>query len=234
MELNINNNINIDSNCKSNGIIQNFINELSDFLEDKVNISNEMKDLSIIDRVQEEQKVTVEYRDKMLLERSNILNNYAKQSLDKGTMYYIYSNDFDNNSIYNLCICEEAKSHNVIQVDRKDLPNGTGVDSALRIENGKYILDVEATYEISKQTKNMIDRLLEEQTKYLNSKRIEGHIYEVGEKEIDRVWLFDITKNDANGIEGIEEIEFSMNLLNEVTEGDKVEYINGRYQMYNK
>lgn len=228
MELNINNNINIDSNNKENEAISNFIKELSDFLEDKINKSNE--ELSMLDKVQKNKKVTVEYRDKMLIERSNVLNNYAKQTLENGTMYYIYSKDYENDNIYNLCICEDEKSHDVIQVDKKDLPNGAGKDSALRIENGKYVLDMEATIEVSKQLKDMIDRLLEEQTKYLKSNRIEGHIYEVGEKEIDRVWLYDITKNDKNGIEAIEEIEFPMDLLNEVTEGDKVEYINGKYQ----
>ena len=50
MELNINNNINIDSNNKENEVISNFIKELSDFLEDEINISNENKNLSMIDK----------------------------------------------------------------------------------------------------------------------------------------------------------------------------------------
>jgi len=155
MELNINNNISIDNNSKDAGGISNFIEELSDFLEDKINIKHEESTLSMLDIVQEEQKVTVEYRDKMLLERSDILNNYVKETIDKGTMYYIYSKDLENDNIYNLCICEDGKSHDVIQVDNKDLPSGAGIDSALRIENGKYILDVEANQEISKRTKEM-------------------------------------------------------------------------------
>ena len=36
------------------------------------------------------EKMTTEYRDKMLLERNEILQKYAENTLDKSDMYYIY------------------------------------------------------------------------------------------------------------------------------------------------
>ena len=77
----------------------------------------------------------------------------------------------------------------------------------------------------------MVNKLLKEQEKYLQSNRLEGHIYEVGEIESDRVWLYDLTKNSVNGIEAFEEINFPLELINKVTEGTKVIYKNGNYKI---
>ena len=63
----------------------------------------------------------------------------------------------------------------------------------------------------------------------LENKRIEGHIYEVGEKYSGRVWLYDISDNINAGKEGIEEIEFSNELYEDIKEGDKVIYQDGDY-----
>lgn len=231
MDLNIFNSLNI--NNKGNDIIQGFIKELSEFLEKNITKNNLLntngKELSMIEQIQKNQKVTVKYRDKMIIERRNILNNYAKETYEKGTMYFIYDKNSRKENTYNVCICEEGKGHEIIEINKKDLPKEAEIDSVLRIENGKYVLDMEATEQISKKMTEMIDKLLQEQKQYLENNRIEGHIYEVGEKENDRVWLYDITKDVG---EGIEEINFPLELLNKVTEGTKLKYENGNYQIY--
>ena len=56
-------------------------------------------------------KLTTIYRDKMNVEKMRILNDYSNQTINKGTMYYIYSQSSEN---YNLYICEEGKSHEII------------------------------------------------------------------------------------------------------------------------
>ena len=71
----------------------------------------------------------------------------------------------------------------------------------------------------------------EEQEKYLQSNRLEGHTYEVGEVENDRVWLYDITQNSGSGIEAFEEINFPVELLNKVTEGTTIIYRKGTYEI---
>lgn len=80
---------------------------------------------------------------------------------------------------------------------------------------------------MEEEIRNMTDSLLEEQSRYLESKRIDGHIYEMSEKTSDRVWLFDITNNST---EGIEEIDFPERLLKESKEGDLFIYKNGEYK----
>ena len=224
MELNIFNiNLNIDN--KDREEVSEFIKELSDYLE-----NNNERQASILDQVQNSEKVTVMYRDKMYIERNKILNNYAKENKDKGALYYIYNKVHDTDA-YLLSICEEDKSNIVIELKEEELPEGVSVDTVLRQKNGKYIVDTRATFIVRKQTEEMVNKLLNEQEKYLQSNRLEGHIYEVGEIEEDRIWLYDVTKNDENGIEAFEEIEFPLELLNQVTEGTKVIYQNGNYEL---
>ena len=225
MELNIFN-INLNINNKNREEVSEFIKELSDYLE-----KENQTQVSILEQVQNSEKVTVMYRDKMYIERNKILNNYAKENQDNDTMYYVYNKDLDADT-YQLSICKEDKSNRVIEAKKEELPEGVGVDTVLRKENGKYIVDTRATFIIKKQTEEMVNKLLEEQEKYLQSNRLEGHIYEVGEIEHDRVWLYDITKNDVNGIEALEEIEFPLELLNKINEGNIVTYRNGSYRIY--
>ena len=224
MELNIFN-INLNMDNKNREEVSDFIKELSDYLE-----NDNDRQVSILEQVQKSEKVTVMYRDKINIERNKILNNYAKENKDKGVLYYIYNKVQDTDN-YLLSICEENKSNVVIEVNEKKLPKGISVDTVLRQENGKYIVDTRATFIVRKQIEKMVNKLLKEQEQYLQSNRVEGHIYEVGEVERDRVWLYDITKNDVNGIEAFEEIQFPLELINKVTEGTKVIYRNGNYEI---
>ena len=224
MELNIFN-INLNMDNKNREEVSEFIKELSDYLE-----KNNEKEISILEQVQNSEKVTVMYRDKMFIERNKIINKYAKENQDNGTMYYIYNKNLETDT-YLLSICEEDKSNIVIEANKEELPEGVSLDTVLRQENGKYIVDTRATITVRKQIEEMVNKLLKEQERYLQSNRLEGHIYEVGEIESDIVWLYDITKNSVNGIEAFEEIEFPLELINKVTEGTKVIYRNGIYEI---
>lgn len=224
MDLNLFNKL--ENNNKNDNLVDEFLNELNNFIEknfSKNDFSN--SNISILEQVQKEQKITAMFRDKMYIERNNILNNYASKTSDKGEMYYIYSVD----EKYNLFKCEEGESHNIIEVDKEEIPSEAKIDSALRIKDEKYVIDEEATKCILEEISEMIDKLLKEQDEYLDSNRIEGHIYEVGEIEKDRVWLYDTSLDDTNGVDAIEEINFPQDLLDKVTEGEMVKYENGEY-----
>ena len=177
----------------------------------------------------DENKIISNYRDKMLLERAKILNNYANKTINEGEMFYIYSKNSKLEDYYNLCICKEGESHTVIEVNRENLPDGAEIGSVLRKIGDSYILDRKASIEITDQINNMKSKILEEQAEYLESKRIEGHIYEISENNGDRAWLFDITSGSS---EGVEEIDFPTELLTDGKEGDLYIYKNGEYQKY--
>ena len=91
-------------------------------------------------------------------------------------------------------------------------------------------MDKESTEKLSIKIDEMINKLLEEQENYLQEYRIEGHIYKVDEKEDDRLWLIDITKNNN---EAIEEIKISEEILNKINAGDKLKFENEEYKMLN-
>jgi len=167
-----------------------------------------------------EKKLTISYRDKMRIERMRILNNYAKQTSDKGAMYFVYS----KGSTYNLCLCEEDKIHEVIEL--QELPLDADVNSVLREQDGNYILDEISTKEVDELLTNKLNELLEQQSQELKQYRIEGHLYEVSENPGDRLWLIDLTKDDG---ECFEEIEISIEILNEAAEGNVLQYKNGEY-----
>lgn len=219
MRLDLSNNI--DNNTK---FIQDFLKELQDYLEKEVNIP-------LINPTHNENKIITEFRDKMYIERSEILNDYAKQTSNRGEMYYIYDKNSKLQDGYNLCICKEENSHTIIEGNSNILPKGATIGSVLRKFEGNYILDNEATKDISERIEKMKDELLEKQTEFLNSKRVEGHIYEVSENGNDRVWIFDITNNSD---EALEEISFSKELLQDAKVGDLFVYENGEYKKYLK
>lgn len=227
---------NIVNDVKNNKFVQNFIKELQDYLENNTlknnYINNEKEDIPLVNPTHNGNKIIAKYRDKMYIERSHILNNYAKQTLEKGQMYYIYNKNSKMLDGYNICICEEGKSHDIIEADKNELPNGAKIGSVLRKIGNKFDLDEEATKEISQEIYIMKNQLLQEQTEFLESKRIEGHIYEMSENSGDRAWLYDITNKNQQCIEGVEEIDFPTELLNDGKEGDLYIFKDGKYQKY--
>ena len=217
---------NLINKAKENNIVENFLNELNNYLENNLSKSDD-NELSLLQKIYNTGKVTVEYRDKMLLERENILENYAKETKSKGTMYYLYNKDTEDNK-YHISICEEGNSRVVIEAEKNELPKGAGVDSVLRKVNGKYVLDVEATRIVNEQISEMVDNLLNEQTRSLKEWRKEGHLYTVTENTGDRVWLLDSTYDSQNGI-CVDDVEFPKELLDVAKEGTVFRYINGEY-----
>ena len=221
---------NIVNGLKSNNFVHNFMKELQNYLENNISTNiYERENITMLNPTYNGNKIITKYRDKMLIERLNILNNYASRNMNNDTMYYIFDRNSKDEHIYNLCICEKGKSSSIIEVNTENLPNETSIGSVLRKSGDNYILDEKATNEVSIEINNMNNELVEEQKEYLQSKRIDGHIYEVSENDEDRVWLFDVTNKDN---EGFEEIDFPEELLNDCKEGDLFIYKNGEYQKY--
>lgn len=196
--------------------------------KDKENFSR--KEISLLDEIQMNSKVTTTYRDKMLVERSLILNRYASETSNKGTMFFIYSKHSSDDNMYNLCICDDRVNTNSILVDTNQLPENAGVDSVLRSKNDKFVFDEESTKDIYDELNKMTQRLLEEQASELNNKRVDENLYEVVEVSGDTVWLMNTTKNDGDCFE---EIIIPSDVLTELNAGDTIQYLNGEYKIFN-
>ena len=187
---------NIVNDAKNNKF---FLKELQNSIIKNKYFNSEKEDIPLTNPTYSENRIITKYRDKMLIERANILNNYAKQTLNKGEMYYIYSRNSKIIDGYNLCICKEGMSHTIVEINKDNLPNRAKIGSVLRKSGNSYILDEEATKGVEEKIYSMKTKLLKEQTEYLKSKRIEGHIYEMSENNGDRAWLFDITSGSNEG-----------------------------------
>lgn len=227
---------NLINDVKNNKVVHDFIKELQNYLENNIlqstNTNNE-KEKTLLDNITNNKNIiTVKYRDEMYIKRAHILNDYAKKTLNKGTMYYVYGKNTKMLDVYNLCICQKGMSNIVLEKSIDDLPNGVQIGSVLRIVNNKFALDEEATKDIYQKVHKMQDEIFNEQTNFLESKRIEGHIYEMHENGGDRAWLYDITNGNVDGIEEVEEINFPEELLKNAKEGDLFIFENGKYQKY--
>ena len=229
----------IFNNLKENDCVQNFMKELSKYLENNITNNNKISnndynfnDIHLDDLTLYGEKVTARYRDEMLTERRKILQRYSENTKEKEEMYYIYDVNSSDSNFFNLCICEEGKSHEVITKLKEELPEAATLGSVLRKKDIGFELDYEGTNSVGKEINTMIKEKIEEQHEYLDSKRVEGHTYEVGEKYLGRIWLYDLDNAQGGGIEGIEEIEFPKDLYKDAKEGDLLIYQNGKYKKH--
>ena len=227
-------------NLKENKFVQNFINELSNYLKNSIenkaeehNIDDKWNNLSLDeDLTIYNEKIITKFRDEMFTQRSKILQNYAKDTKEKGEMFYIYDTSTNQNNAYNLSYCDINRNHEVLTKLVEELPVGSKLGSVLRKKGEDFILDVEATKEIGKEINSMIKEKIKEQNQYLENKRIDGHVYEVGEKYSGRIWLYDLNNISGGGIEGVEEIKFPKDLYKTAKEGDLFVYENGEYKKH--
>lgn len=211
---------NLVNAVKRSDFVKNFINELQKSLEKQLEITED----NLITKTQRENKLTSEYRDKMNIEQEKILEDYANKTKELGTMYHVYNKTEDN---YLISICDQLRSHEIIEINKNNMPEGACVNSILREKDGKYILDIEATNYLNNQIQNKLDELLKEQNETMNNLRQEGHIYEFVEKSGKTISLIDNTINSSNVFE---EYEFDEEIFRNAQEGDLYKYENGMYQ----
>lgn len=214
---------NLFNNLKENKVAIDFMNELSDYLE-----NNGWNNLLADDLTINDTKIISKYKDNMLKERANILQDYAENTKEAGEMYYIYNVSENEKNSYN--ISKTDKSHKILTLSIDELPKGTQLGSVLRKQGDKFILDANATRIVGKRINEMIEEQIKKQNQFLKDKRIDGHMYEVEEKDNGRIWLYDLNNIEGGGIEEFEEIEFPKNLYQMSKRGDKFLYKDGGYQ----
>lgn len=214
---------NLFNNLKENKVAIDFMNELSDYLE-----NNGWNNLLADDLTINDTKIISKYKDNMLKERANILQDYAENTKEAGEMYYIYNVSENEKNSYN--ISKTDKSHKILTLSIDELPKGTQLGSVLRKQGDKFILDANATRIVGKRINEMIEEQIKKQNQFLKDKRIDGHMYEVEEKDNGRIWLYDLNNIEGGGIEEFEEIEFPKDLYQMSKKGDKFLYKDGGYQ----
>lgn len=212
---------------KENNVIQSFIKELGNFLEKNLG-NSERNEEPLVQKILDGGILTTRYRDQINIERHDIINKYSKVHSEEGEFYYIYNKRSDNT--YGIVSHKNGESGINVRIKENELPKEAGIDCVLRVKNGRYVLDKEATEEIQEELTEMIKKLLEEQANRLELQRVEGHIYEFVEKAGNTVELIDVTNYTG---ECFEEIDFPSELAERATQGTRVQYVNGEYQLVN-
>lgn len=210
---------NLINNVKKNVETQNFINELKEEVDNPKD-----ENIGILDRIKNNNKLAIGTKNKMDSKMDEILKDYARETIDKGDLYYIAEKKENEYIVYKY----EDEDDSVLKISENDLPSNVKIDCILRLKDESYLIDEEATLEIEKRILNMANELLEEQNKVLEDYRKEGHLYKVSEKINEAVFLIDITDNP--GFE-VEEVDFPDELLNDANEGTVFIYEDGTYKL---
>ena len=204
----------------TNGVTE-FIGELTEALQKEGIIG---KDVDIVTQIASSNKLSMASENEINKARTEILKEYANATEERGSLYFVYNKvkGEDNYRVW------EFNGNNITkkEVNKNELPKDVTVNSAMRVDNNEFVLDVEATKSISEKIRNRANIIIENQNKKIEDYKKEGHIYLVTEDINGRVFLWDSTEKPKYEIE---DINFPENLKNIAKEGNSFRYQNGTY-----
>lgn len=229
----------IFNNLKENQFVQNFINELSNYLEGnlKNNMDLKNKEIPIIENLIAKNNLTTGNENSIRLKENDIILKYAENKFSNNSMcfvrdskktYWLNNQEHYNNDVYHVLKVQNGKIEEM-EINKKEMPKDIGVNDVFRIENDKYMIDDIATKELQEKITNMANEIINQQNMNLDNYRKEGHLYMVTEELGNNRFLKDLT--DSTNPE-FEEVNIPKDLLNKATEGMVLEYTNGKYEYH--
>ena len=224
---------------KETKFVQDFINELSNYLENnfKDNLDYGNKEIPIIEDILSNNSLTTGNKNSIREKENDIIKKYAEKSSIDEPMYFVKDNNkvywlnnekHYNNDVYIVLKAENSKLEE-IEISKTDMPKDIGVNDVFRIKNGNYVVDNLATKKIQEEITNMAKEIIDKQNMNLEKYRKEGHLYIVTEELGNNRFLWDLT--DVPKTE-FEEVNIPKDLLSKATEGMVLKYTNGRYEYY--
>lgn len=204
----------------ANGVTE-FIGELTEALQKEGIIE---KDVDIVTQIASSNKLSMASENEINKARTEILKEYANATEERGNLYFVYNKvkGEDNYRVWGFNGNNITKK----EVNKNELPKDVTVNSAMRVDNNEFVLDVEATKSISEKIRNRANIIIENQNKKIEEYKKEGHIYLVTEDINGKVFLWDSTEKPKYEIE---DINFPENLKNIAKEGNSFRYQNGTY-----
>lgn len=224
---------------KENKFVQNFINELSNYLESnlKNNLNLNNKEAPIIENIISKNNLTTGNKNSIICNENDVILKYAEKNFSNDTMYFVkdrkkayWSNNEKhyNNDVYTVLKAENNKIEE-IEISKKDMPKEIGVNDVFKIENGNYVVDNVATQELQEAIINMAQEIIDKQNINLAEHRKDGHLYMVTEEIGNNRFLWDLTDTPKSEFE---EVDLPKDLLEKATQGIVLKYINGCYEYY--
>ena len=218
---------NLFNNLKENKFVQNFIKELSNYLENntKDNLNYENEGLPIIEDILSKNNFTTGNQNSIRWNLNKVVLNYAQKNLSNETIYFVKEN---KENAYNVLQVEDGKIEET-EISKKDMPSGVKINDVLKIKDNIYVIDTISTKELQEDIKNMAKEILDKQNINLDKHRKEGHLYMVTEELGNNRFLWDLTDAPKTAFE---EVDIPKDLLNKATEGMVLKYTNGKYEYY--
>lgn len=207
------------------------IRSFSKELEDAINFSKPLKQVeekTFLEEIQAKSNLSVISKNTLKYEISEILSNLAKETKEKGDLYFVSRKMKDIGNKYIVCKYENEEE-NVIGKIESNIPQKAGVNSILREQNDEYVLDVDTTKMVKDRVMQAANEIIDKQNRTLNEYRKDGHLYMVSEDVNNKVYLWDITDKPPYQIE---EVNFPKELLEFAKEGTIFKYENGKYEYY--
>ena len=225
----------IFNNIKENDIVENFIKQLSNYLEENVKLNN--LEQPIIEEILKSNKLTTGNENKIIWNLDEVVEKYAKENYNNEAIYFIKDNKKiywqNNKKNYDDSFLTALKVENgeveELEIKKSDTLKNITVNDVVKIYNGEFIVDSIATKELKDEIKKMADDIIEKQNEELNKYRKENHLYIVCEEIGKNRFLKDITeKSDFE----FEEVNIDENLLDKVTEGTIIKFEDGKYKYF--
>jgi len=227
------------NNLKENKFVQNFMKELSNYLENnqRSNTGSTDERIPIIEDILSNKSITTGNENSIRWKEDDVILEYAEKTYNDEPMYFVkdskktyWSNNerHHNNDVYTVLKVQNRRIEE-IEINKQDMPKDIGVNDVFKIENDKYVIDKLATKELQEEITNMANEILNKQNINLSEYRKEGHLYMITGGSNDNRFLSDLTENSK--IE-FEEVNFPRDLLDKATQGTVFKYTNGTYEYY--
>lgn len=216
---------------KENDFVQDFINDLTSYLENK----NEEK--PILEEILSKNNITTANENSIRWKMDDVILDYAKENFKDETMYFVNDNkkivwknnkkDY-NNDILSILKVENNKIEE-IGIEKSELKEKLSVNDVFKIENNEAKIDKIATKELKDKILEMANEIIEKQNNNLSNYKKEGHLYVVKEEIGNKRFLKDITE-DTNT--EFEEVDIPKEILDKAVEGSVLKYTNGKYEYF--
>ena len=206
---------------KESDLVQNFIEELSNHLENSK--EKEKNNIMNINSIEEKYKLNSEYANKLKIERNKILEEQARNFNNDESLYYVsYKNSFNNN--YQIIEFNKINENKSFYITGEELPKNISVGKVMRKIDDKYEIDNDITKQIMKKVEDCAEVLANEQNEELKKYRQEGAIYQV----VDHSSKGEFLQNKDNNVI-FEETTLSEELMDKISNDYILSYKNGEY-----
>lgn len=216
---------------KENDFVQDFINDLTSYLENK----NEEK--PILEEILSKNNITTANENSIRWKMDDVILDYAKENFKDETMYLVNDNkkivwknnkkDY-NNDILSIWKVENNKIEE-IGLEKSKLKEKLSINDVFKIENDEDIIDKIATKELKDKILEMANEIIEKQNNNLSNYKKEGHLYVVKEEIGNNRFLKDITEDKNTEFE---EVDIPKEILDKAVEGSVLKYTNGKYEYF--